>query len=141
MSNSINRFIEAQERDFEIALLEIQSGKKRSHWMWYIFPQIKGLGISAAAEYYGINGIWEGKAYLNDNYLKNNLLKICNALLQIESNNANEVMGYPDNLKLKSSMTLFNYIDPSEKVFKEVLNKFYNGEIDNRTLEIINIFK
>lgn len=141
MSNSINRFIEAQERDFEIALLEIQSGKKRSHWMWYIFPQIKGLGISAAAEYYGINGIWEGKAYLNDNYLKNNLLKICNALLQIESNNANEVMGYPDNLKLKSSMTLFNYIDPSEKVFKEVLNKFYNGEIDNRTLEIINILK
>ena len=131
----INRFIEAQERDYELALSEIKSGYKVSHWMWYIFPQLKGLGESYTSEYYGINGIEEAKVYINNDYLRNNLLEISHAVLVLDDDIAN-IFGYPDCLKLKSCMTLFNEVldDP---VFIDILNKFYNGEKDNATLQKI----
>ena len=134
---NLDRFIKAQEDYYEIALKEIQGGKKLSHWIWFIFPQIKGLGYSEKARYYSIQNLEEGKAYLENKYLYNNLIKICKELLELESDNILEIMGFPDNLKLCSSMTLFNIVDPKEQVFKEVLDKYFNGCIDEKTLNII----
>lgn len=133
----LNRFIEAQEMHYGQALTEIKNGKKQSHWIWYIFPQIKGLGYSEKANYYAIESIDEAKEYLNNTYLYNNLIEICNELLKLETGNIIEVMGYPDNLKLCSSMTLFYLAKSDEFIFKQVLNKFYEGKLDEKTVEIL----
>ena len=135
----LDRFIKAQERDYLVALQEIKSGRKLSHWIWYIFPQIKGLGYSETAQYYSIEDIEEAKAYLNNEYLHNNLVEICQELVKLKSNNIVDIMGYPDNLKLFSSMTLFNFVEPDEDIFKKVLDKYYNGKLDAKTLEIMAI--
>lgn len=137
MEYDLNRFIEAQKDDYEIALEEVREGYKRSHWMWYIFPQLRGLGSSSTAEYYGIDGIEEAKAYLNNDYLKNHLLEISKALLDLESDDIEYILGYPDNLKLKSCMTLFNNVDGTESVYSEVLNKYFDGEKDEVTLRLL----
>ena len=134
---SLNRFLKAQEGDYEIALMEMQAGRKRSHWIWYIFPQLKGLGMSSTSEYYGIDGMAEAKAYLADSVLRGRLIEISRALLALKSNDAEEVMGFPDNLKLRSSMTLFALADPSCKVFRQVLDKFFDGKMDERTVELL----
>ena len=107
MPHDLTRFKKAQEHDYETALAEIRSGQKQSHWMWYIFPQLDGLGFSEISQYYGIKGIEEARAYLADDFLRSHLVEISERLLALESNNATQVMGYPDDLKLKSSMTLF----------------------------------
>ena len=133
---NIDRFIEAQERDYSIALNEIRNGKKTSHWIWYIFPQIKGLGYSSISKYYGIDGIEEAREYYNNEYLRNHLIEISNALLD-NDNSALNIFGSIDSLKVKSCMTLFELVDPKEKIFKEVLHKLYNDERDEKTLEII----
>lgn len=135
---NLNRFIEAQKRDYSKALAEIKAGKKQSHWMWYIFPQIKGLGQSETAQYYSIQSIDEAEEYLENEYLHNNLIEICNELLKLKTNNPIEVMGFPDNLKLCSSMTLFYWVKPEEIIFKQVLNKFYDGKIDDNTIRLCN---
>ena len=129
----LSRFYKAQERDYEIALSEILAGRKQSHWMWYIFPQLKGLGHSGMADYYGINGLDEAAAYLADPVLREHLVRISSALLTLETSDPKEVMGSPDDLKLKSCMTLFAAADPDEKVFTKVLEKYYGGETDKRT--------
>ena len=129
----LSRFYKAQERDYEIALSEILAGRKQSHWMWYIFPQLKGLGHSGMADYYGINGLDEAAAYLADSVLREHLVRISSALLALETSDPKEVMGSPDDLKLKSCMTLFAAADPDEKVFTKVLEKYYGGETDKRT--------
>lgn len=134
---NLNRFIEAQKEDYNQALKEIKNGRKLTHWMWYIFPQIKGLGESDTSMYYGIDGIDEAREYLKNEYLRNNLLEITQALLDLDSNNAIDIFGYPDVYKLKSSMTLFHYADPSIKLFKEVIDKYYNKEFDIKTVELI----
>jgi uncharacterized protein (DUF1810 family) len=134
---SLDRFLKAQEEDYETALSEIRSGHKRSHWIWYIFPQLKGLGFSSTSEYYGINGLSEAKAYMEDKILRTRLIEISEALLTLESSDAEDVMGYPDNLKLMSSMTLFAEAAPEEKVFQRVLDKFFGGKKDQRTLKLI----
>ena len=134
--NNLDRFIIAQKRDFDIALEEIKMGRKKSHWMWYIFPQLKELGYSATAKFYGINDINETIEYLNNEYLRNNLIEISQALYQLDDNISN-ILGYPDDLKLKSCMTLFNYADSSITIFSDILNKFYNGEEDIVTLELL----
>lgn len=134
---NLDRFIKAQELDYNIAQMEISEGHKRSHWMWYIFPQLKGLGESLTADYYGIEDLNEAMEYLNNEYLYNNLINICKTLLVLESNDAESVFGYPDNLKLQSCMTLFSLANPKEQIFMEVLNKFYNGELDVNTLELL----
>ena len=134
--NNLDRFIIMQEKYFNNALQEIKDGKKKTHWMWYIFPQIEGLGFSKTSKYYAIKNIDEAKAYLKNNFLRSNLIEITHALLELENNNIEDILGYPDNLKLKSSMTLFNFIEPNT-IFKKVLDKYYNGEIDKKTIFIL----
>ena len=134
---NLERFIKAQKQDYEQALKEIKNGKKLTHWIWYIFPQIKGLGYSEISNYYGILDLTEAKAYLQNEYLRNNLLEITEALLNLDSNNPTEILGYPDDLKVKSSMTLFNYADQSILIFKELIDKYYNGKFDDKTITLI----
>lgn len=138
MNNDLERFLIAQQTYYQTALQEIKSGKKRSHWMWFIFPQIAGLGYSETARYYAIKNMEEAKAYMEDHTLGTNLIEISQALLEIKSNDAEEVMGWPDNLKLKSSMTLFALAKPECEVFQKVLDKFFHGERDQRTVEILS---
>lgn len=137
MNDDLERFLIAQRTYYRTALQEIKSGHKRSHWMWFIFPQIAGLGYSETARYYAIKNIEEAKAYMEDDTLRTNLIEISDALLQIKSNNADEVMGWPDNLKLKSSMTLFALAKPECEIFQKVLDKFFGGERDQKTIEIL----
>jgi len=141
MKYDIDRFIKAQKLNFEIALQEIKQGRKESHWIWFIFPQIKGLGYSQTAIYYSIENLEEAKQYLENKYLYNNLILICNELLKLKNKNIMEIMGYIDSLKLCSSMTLFNIVDPEEKVFSEIIKKYYNDIQDEKTIEIIENLK
>lgn len=134
---NLERFIDAQERDFNVSLLEIKKGYKRSHWMWYIFPQLADLGYSTTAKFYGIKNKDEAIAYLKNEYLKNNLIEISKVLYELDDNISN-ILGYPDDLKLKSCMTLFNYTDPSIDIFNKIIDKFYNGEQDSKTLELLS---
>ena len=139
MNYEISRFMNAHQTDYQRALTEIKNGKKVSHWMWYIFPQLKGLGRSFTSEYYGIQDLDEAKAYLADPILGKHLIEICNALLSLDTNDATEVMGRPDDRKLKSSMTLFDAATESSDVFRLVLEKYYNGKKDYRTLKMLGI--
>ncbi len=139
--NDLERFIKAQEKDYWQALQEIKNGKKQTHWIWYIFPQLKGLGTSTMANYYGIKDLAEAQAYLKNAYLKHNLIEISEALLALDSTNPIDVLGYPDNLKVQSCMTLFYYTDSSLIVFKKVLEKFYNSQFDQNTLAKIKTYK
>ena len=136
--NNLKRFTEAQYRDYEQALKEIKNGRKESHWMWYIFPQLKGLGRSYTSDFYGIENLDEAKAFLQDPYLGKNLQEIAAALLELDNDNATQIMGRPDDMKLKSSMTLFACADPENAVFEKVLEKIYNGHKDRRTLKMLS---
>lgn len=136
--NILEKFITAQKEDFDTALSEIKNGHKESHWIWYIFPQIAGLGRSAMSEYYAIQNLSEAKMYLGNDFLHNNLLTICQELLNLQTSDAEEVFGWIDSIKLKSSMTLFALANQEEPVFKQVLDKFFNGEFDEKTIEIVN---
>lgn len=133
----LERFLQAQARDYETALAEIKNGRKRSHWMWYIFPQLAGLGITETSQHYAIKDIQEATDYLMDQTLGLRLTTICKALLKLETNDAHAVFGSPDDLKLRSSLTLFDAVPATFPVFGQVLDKFYKGERDPRTLEIL----
>ena len=138
MKSDLNRFLNAQEKDFENAMAEIKSGKKESHWMWYVFPQIKGLGFSQMSIYYSIQDIKEAKDYLDHPLLGSRLKDITLEVLALKENNATRVFGIPDNLKLKSSMTLFALVDSSEeKIFKNVIDNFFDGQLDDKTLYLL----
>jgi len=130
---NLERFISAQRRDYETALREIQTGRKRSHWIWYIFPQLRGLGMSSTSEFYGIDGLEEARAYLQNGYLRAHLLEISSALLALDTNDPYAVLGSPDDMKVRSCMTLFALADETEPVFPAVLEKFYGGRTDRRT--------
>ena len=138
---NLNRFIDAQLRDYPNALSEIKNGKKQSHWMWYIFPQINGLGRTEMSDYYAIKDLDEAKAYMQEPMLRSHLLEICEALLSLNEKYANKVVGFPDDLKLKSSMTLFSQACPEENVFQKVLDKFFNGVADQKTIELLKKYK
>ena len=129
----LDRFIKAQENTYLVALNEIKNGRKQSHWMWYIFPQIKGLGMSETSRYYGIDGEEEAKAYLDNEILGSRLREITSELLKLNIDNPVDIFGTIDAIKLKSSMTLFDYVS-DDKIFSQVLNKYYNGEIDEKTI-------
>ena len=133
---NLERFISAQESDYAIALSEIKGGRKRSHWIWYIFPQIQGLGYSSMAQFYAIKDKEEAIAYLKHSILGKRLVEITEALLDLQENNASLIMGYPDDLKLKSSMTLF-YVVSAQDIFKKVLDKYFSGELDQKTISIL----
>ncbi len=137
---NLERFITAQERDYSQALSEIKSGRKRSHWIWYIFPQLKGLGRSYYAEFYGIEDINEAKEYLRNDVLSARLIEISEALLALESSDPAQVMGgFPDDVKLQSCMTLFAAISEDGSVFHKVLDKFFGGEQDAKTLALLRL--
>ena len=136
----LKRFRVAHRRDFAQAYAEIQNGYKETHWMWYIFPQIHGLGRSSTAQYYAIGNIEEAVEFLSDPYLGDNLRAISKELLSKSTNNAEDIFGYIDAMKLKSSMTLFHVVGEmcdENRVFYDVLTKFFNGEFDDKTLELI----
>ena len=132
----MKKFLDAQEDDYLVALNEIKNGHKRSHWIWYIFPQIDGLGHSSTAKYYSIKDLEEAKEYLNNEILRSRLIEISNELLKL-NDSIDNIMGYPDNLKLCSCMTLFYEADSSIDVFKKVIDKFYNGKFDENTIRIL----
>lgn len=134
---NLNRFIEAQKNVYPQVLRELKNGKKTSHWMWFIFPQIEGLGYSSTARYYAIKGITEATEYMAHPILGARLLECSNIILKIEGKTADDIFGYPDNMKLKSSMTLFNSATPQHKVFVNVLEKCFSGEPDEQTLSIL----
>jgi len=133
MNTDINRFILKQEENFDLAYKEICNGKKQNHWIWYIFPQLKGLGESYNSYYYGIDGKVECEEYINNNYLYSNLIKITKALLDVENKTIDEIVGFPDNLKIQSSMTLFYYVS-NNTIFKDIIDKYYNGIFDENTI-------
>jgi uncharacterized protein (DUF1810 family) len=135
---TLKRFLDAQEPDYQTALSEIQSGRKQSHWIWYIFPQIQGLGLSGTSRFYAIGDIHEAKDYLAHRVLGPRLTEICSELLKLDTKNATEVFGHPDDMKVRSSMTLFAEADPANPVFRKVLDRFFNGEKDQKTIEILN---
>lgn len=138
MKNTLKRFIDAQERDYDTAYSEIKNGKKVDHWMWYIFPQLKGLGKSETSEFYGISGIEEARAFLEDDFLGGNLVEISSLVLGLETNDLKDVFGAIDYMKLRSCMTLFAEADSDYEVFFRVLEKFYDGEPCEKTLKILN---
>lgn len=135
--SDLNRFKVAQTHSYNEALQEIKKGKKWGHWMWYIFPQIQGLGQSEVSQWYAFESLQEAKEYLQDNLLRSRLEEICLAVLEVRSNDPLEVFGYPDNLKLRSSMTLFDAAEPGNALFGKILDKFFNGERDPLTLQIL----
>jgi uncharacterized protein (DUF1810 family) len=134
----LNRFVEAQEATFADALSELRAGRKQSHWMWYVFPQIAGLGRSSMAERYAIRSEEEAKAYLAHPVLGPRLVECAEAVMRVEGRTATEIMGSPDDMKLKSCATLFAYVSPERSVFRLILEKYYGGDPDNKTLVLLN---
>lgn len=136
-TTALSRFIDAQKADYHIALSEIKNGRKQSHWMWYIFPQIQGLGSTDTSKYFAIRDINEAEEFLRHPVLGRRLVDISKELLVLESTDAKRVFGSPDDLKLKSCMTLFASLPDTDPVFQTVLEKFFNGTKDSKTLQII----
>lgn len=136
---NLNRFIDSQENIYESALNEIKRGKKTSHWMWYIFPQYKGLGYSSTTQKYAITCFEEASMYFHHPILGRRLIEITNAFLKIENKSAYEILGDPDYLKMKSCMTLFNSIQTESQVFSEVINKYYLGSECTKTISQIKL--
>jgi uncharacterized protein (DUF1810 family) len=137
----LSRFISAQDSVYDRVLEELKSGRKRSHWMWYIFPQVDGLGYSATSKHYAIKSMEEARAYLNHPVLGSRLSECANAVLTIEGRSASDILGYPDDVKLQSSMTLFAYVAGPDSVFVRVLDKYFQGERDVRTLQLLEPLK
>lgn len=135
MANKLVRFLDAQNQIYLQALAEIKNGRKTSHWMWFIFPQIEGLGYSATARLYAIKGMEEAEAYMAHPVLRNNLVEISKELLKLDGLSANDIFGSPDDMKLCSSMTLFANVPATDPVFGHVLDKYFGGRQDILTLE------
>lgn len=135
--NSLQRFLDAQARDYPQALTEIKAGRKRSHWMWYVFPQIQGLGFSSTSQHYAIRDAAEAAAYLKHPVLGLRLVEIAGELLKLGSHDASRIFGSPDDLKLRSSMTLFAAVPGADPVFWAVLDAFFDGQPDTKTLQLL----
>ncbi len=136
MNYNLQRFLSAQERDYPIALREIQNGCKQSHWIWFIFPQIKGLGFSYQSQFYGIANRQEAEAYLAEPTLNARLRKITLTLLEHKDKTAQQILGSTDAMKVKSSMTLFDIVCPND-IYANVLNTFFAGQQCKRTIEYL----
>lgn len=137
MDKDLVRFIAAQNKSYETALSEIRSGRKHSHWMWYIFPQLKGLGYSQTAKHYAIEDLDEATAYLNHPILGKNLVGISKAVFDLERKTAREIFGTPDDLKLRYSMTLFAQVSDTHPIFRRIIDKYFEGKPDPITLELL----
>jgi len=136
---TLERFVKAQEKTYDQAIEEMKNGQKWGHWMWFIFPQIEGLGHSEIAQFYGIKDLREAKEYLMHPILGKRLVNICHTVLLYEGDNASLIFGSPDDMKLQSSMTLFHRAAPEVKVFTAVLTKFFSGREDYKTLNILGL--
>ncbi len=132
-----HRFITAQEGVYERALAELRGGLKRSHWMWFIFPQIDGLGFSPTTRFYAIKSLKEARQYLAHPVLGARLMECAEAVLVLQGRTASDIFGYPDDMKLQSSMTLFALAAGPGSVFERVLEKYYQGKRDPRTIQIV----
>ena len=137
--DDLTRFVLAQEADYETALAEIRSGRKRSHWMWYIFPQYEGLGHSAMSRRYAIRSRAEAEAYLMHPVLRARLLECAEAVVGVQGRSAAEIFGSPDDMKLRSCATLFVCVSPPGSVFDRLLDKFFGGERDGETIRLLGI--
>jgi len=135
--HNLNCFIDAQERDYQTALAEITAGQKRSHWMWYVFPQYDGLGFSATSKHYSIKSLSEAAAYIDHPILGPRLRECVDALLAVTGRSAHEIFGSPDDMKLKSSMTLFAQVSSEGSTFEKVLDKYFGGQLDVKTIELV----
>jgi uncharacterized protein (DUF1810 family) len=135
---NLRRFIDAQEVVYKNVLSELRSGQKRTHWMWFIFPQIAGLGHSSISKRYGIQSREEAQHYLNHPILGKRLVECSETVLSIKGRSASEIFGSPDDIKLRSSMTLFAAIPGSDSVFTHVLEKYFQGRPDTRTLRLLS---
>ena len=134
---NLSRFVQAQEQTYDQALAELNAGRKRSHWMWYVFPQLDGLGSSPITKRYSIKSEAEARAYLDHPVLGQRLVDCAEAILRVEGKSAREILGSPDGLKLKSCATLFARVSPPGSVFERILEKFYSGEPDAATLRLL----
>lgn len=133
----LERFVKAQAPVYGQALAELRGGRKRTHWIWFVFPQIRGLGQSETARYYAIGSLEEARAYLRHPVLGPRLVQCAEALLAVDGRTASEIMPHPDDLKLRSSMTLFERVADPGSVFARVIEKYYDGHRDERTLELL----
>ena len=134
----LERFVKAQEATFDSALAELKAGLKETHWMWFIFPQVSGLGSSEIARRFAIKSIEEAREYLEHPVLGPRLKRCAQALLGIEGKSATDIFSSPDDLKLRSSMTLFSFLAGKDSVFQSVLDKYFDGEPDRRTIDILH---
>jgi uncharacterized protein (DUF1810 family) len=137
--HELDRFLHAQTGVYEQALAEIRSGRKRSHWMWFIFPQYDGLGYSSTAKLYAIKNLAVARAYLSHPVLGTRLAECYESLLQVENRSAHDIFGSPDDLKLRSSATLFAHVSPAGSIFERVLDKYYQGAADAKTIELLGV--
>ena len=135
----LNRFVQAQADVYKQALLEIKSGLKQTHWMWYIFPQVDGLGFSSTSKFYSIKNIGEAQAYLSHPILGPRLLECAEAALRVEARSAYDIFGSPDEQKLQSCATLFASVSPADSVFHRLLEKYFQGRRDNKTLQLLGL--
>lgn len=135
MMYKLQRFVDAQNPVYDQVCSELQQGRKTSHWMWFIFPQIAGLGHSSTARHYAISSLEEARAYLDHPILGPRLVECTRLVLNIEGSSLEQIFGYPDDLKFRSSMTLFARAAPNEAVFRDALKKYFDGEEDPLTLE------
>ena len=133
----LSRFVDAQATAYSTALAELRAGHKRTHWIWFVFPQLKGLGRSTTADHYGLSGLEEARAYLAHPLLGERLREATTAMLVHELQSASVVLGELDAMKFRSCMTLFSRVEPSESLFGAALERFFNGEADARTLELL----
>ena len=133
---NLDRFVRAQESDYQRALDEIKAGRKRTHWVWYVFPQFAGLGQSPTSQHYSIGSLDEARAYLAHPILGPRLTECANATLGVDGKTAHQIFGSPDDLKLKSSATLFALVSADDSVFHRVLEKYFDGRADERTLTL-----
>ncbi len=135
----LSRFLEAQENTYSKALVELRNGKKETHWMWFIFPQIIGLGLSPTSKFYAIKDIKEADLFLHHPILGKRLIEISSVLLELKDLTARDIFGQPDDSKLQSCMTLFTSLEDTNAVFSDVIERYYNGKKDEYTLEILGI--
>jgi len=134
----LNRFVQAQIGAYEQALAEIRSGRKRSHWMWYVFPQFEGLGSSPTTRRYAIKSIAEARAYLGHPMLGPRLMACAEALLALTGQSAHDIFGTPDDMKLRSCATLFAHVSPEDSVFDQLLIRYFQGKGDSKTLQLLS---
>jgi uncharacterized protein (DUF1810 family) len=132
---NMRRFLDAQDPVYAQVCSELRAGRKRSHWMWFIFPQIQGLGYSPLAKKFAISSVDEAKAYLDHPILGARLKELCRLVNRVEGRSIEEIFGYPDDLKFRSSMTLFAHAASDDQIFRDALEKYFNGEDDPATVE------